>query len=152
MLHVGRDRAADHGLLKNINWTVGDAQKLPLPDQSVDAYTIAFGIRNVTRIDEALSEAFRVLRPGGKFQCLEFSKVVAPGLGAIYDTYSFSLLPKIGEIVADDRESYQYLAESIRRFPDQETFKTMIEDAGLDVASYENLTGGIACIHSAWRT
>jgi len=152
MLQVGRDRAIDRGALNGIQWMQGNAEELPFEDATFDAYTIAFCIRNVTHIDRALREARRVLKPGGHFLCLEFSKVVAPGLGAIYDTYSFSLLPKIGEIVADDRESYQYLAESIRRFPDQETFKAMIEDAGFDVASYENLTGGIACIHSAWRT
>lgn len=151
MLHVGRDRAVDHGLLKNINWTVGDAQKLPLPDQSVDAYTIAFGIRNVTRIDEALSEAYRVLRPGGKFQCLEFSKVVVPGFDKLYDTYSFKLLPEIGRFIAGNREAYQYLAESIRKFPDQETFASMIRAAGFERVKYRNLSGGIAAIHSGWR-
>lgn len=152
MLQVGRDRAIDKGLLQGIQWQQGNAEELPYEDATFDAYTIAFCIRNVTHIDRALAEAKRVLKPGGHFLCLEFSKVVVPGLSTIYDTYSFSLLPKIGEIVANDRDSYQYLAESIRRFPDQETFKTMIEDAGMDVASYENLTGGIACIHSAWRT
>jgi len=151
MLHVGRDRAVDHGILKNINWTVGDAQKLPLPDQSVDAYTIAFGIRNVTRIEEALSEAYRVLRPGGKFQCLEFSKVVVPGFDKLYDTYSFKLLPEIGRFIAGNREAYQYLAESIRKFPDQETFASMIRAAGFERVKYRNLSGGIAAIHSGWR-
>jgi demethylmenaquinone methyltransferase / 2-methoxy-6-polyprenyl-1,4-benzoquinol methylase len=151
MLYVGRDRAADHGILQNINWTVGDAQKLPLPDQSVDAYTIAFGIRNVTRITEALSEAYRVLRPGGKFQCLEFSKVVVPGFDKLYDTYSFKLLPEIGRMIAGNREAYQYLAESIRQFPDQETFASMIRDAGFERVKYRNLSGGIAAIHSGWR-
>jgi len=152
MLDVGRDRAIDRGVLNAITWTQGNAEHLPFEDASFDAYTIAFCIRNVTHIDRALREARRVLKPGGRFLCLEFSKVVAPGLGAIYDTYSFSLLPRIGQLVANDRESYQYLAESIRRFPDQGTFQAMIEDAGLDVVSHENLTGGIACIHSAWRT
>ncbi len=151
MLHVGRDRAVDHGILKNINWTVGDAQKLPLPDCSVDAYTIAFGIRNVTRIEEALSEAYRVLRPGGKFQCLEFSKVVVPGFDKLYDTYSFKLLPEIGRFIAGNREAYQYLAESIRKFPDQETFASMIRAAGFERVKYRNLSGGIAAIHSGWR-
>lgn len=151
MLHVGRDRAIDHGILNNINWTVGDAQCLPLPDNSVDAYTIAFGIRNVTRIDEALSEAFRVLRPGGKFQCLEFSKVVVPGFDKLYDIYSFKLLPEIGRFVAGNREAYQYLTESIRKFPDQETFASMIRTAGFERVKYRNLSGGIAAIHSGWR-
>ncbi|MFC1673201.1 bifunctional demethylmenaquinone methyltransferase/2-methoxy-6-polyprenyl-1,4-benzoquinol methylase UbiE [Pseudomonadota bacterium] len=152
MLAVGRDRAIDKGLLSGVQWMQGNAEELPFEDATFDAYTIAFCIRNVTRIDKALAEAKRVLKPGGHFLCLEFSKVVAPGLDKIYDTYSFSILPKMGELIADDRESYQYLAESIRRFPDQETFKKMIEDAGMDQVSYENLTGGIACIHSAWRT
>lgn len=152
MLAVGRDRAIDKGLLSGIQWMQGNAEELPFEDATFDAYTIAFCIRNVTRIDKALAEARRVLKPGGHFLCLEFSKVVAPGLDKIYDTYSFTLLPKMGELIADDRDSYQYLAESIRRFPDQETFKKMIEDAGFDQVNYENLTGGIACIHSAWRT
>lgn len=152
MLQVGRDRAIDQGLLKGIQWIQGNAEDLPFEDATFDAYTIAFCIRNVTHIDRALREARRVLKPGGHFLCLEFSKVVQPGLSRIYDIYSFSILPKLGETIAGDRDSYQYLAESIRRFPDQETFKTMIEDAGFDQVTYDNLTGGIACIHSAWRT
>ena len=152
MLAVGRDRAIDRGTLKGIQWMQGNAEELPFEDATFDAYTIAFCIRNVTHIDRALSEARRVLKPGGHFLCLEFSKVVQPGLSQIYDTYSFSILPKLGEIIASDRESYQYLAESIRRFPDQDTFKAMIEDAGFGQSNYENLTGGVACIHSAWRT
>lgn len=152
MLAVGRDRAIDKGILSGITWMQGNAEELPFADATFDAYTIAFCIRNVTRIDRALREARRVLKPGGHFLCLEFSRVVQPGLNQIYDLYSFSILPKLGEIIAKDRESYQYLAESIRRFPDQETFKAMIEDAGFGVATYENLTGGISCIHSAWRT
>jgi len=152
MLAVGRDRAIDQGLLSGIQWMQGDAEKLPFKDNSFDAYTIAFCIRNVTHIEAALREARRVLKPGGHFLCLEFSTVTQAGLAQIYDTYSFSILPKLGEIIAKDRESYQYLAESIRRFPDQETFKSMIMKAGFEQVSYENLTGGIACIHSAWRT
>jgi len=152
MLAVGRDRAIDRGTLSGIQWMQGNAEELPFEDATFDAYTIAFCIRNVTHIDKALKEARRVLKPGGHFLCLEFSKVVQPGLSKIYDTYSFSILPKLGELIANDRESYQYLAESIRRFPDQETFKAMITDAGFDQVSYENLTGGVACIHSAWRT
>ncbi len=151
MLQVGRDRAIDRGLLRGIEWIQGNAEDLPFEDATFDAYTIAFCIRNVTHIDHALREARRVLKPGGHFLCLEFSKVSQPALSRIYDIYSFSILPKLGETIAGDRKSYQYLAESIRRFPDQEAFKAMIEDAGLDQVSYENLTGGIACIHSAWR-
>ncbi|MBL4692655.1 MAG: bifunctional demethylmenaquinone methyltransferase/2-methoxy-6-polyprenyl-1,4-benzoquinol methylase UbiE [Magnetovibrio sp.] len=152
MLAVGRDRAIDKGLLSGIGWRQGNAEELPFEDATFDAYTIAFCIRNVTRIDKALAEAHRVLKPGGHFICLEFSKVTQPALAKIYDTYSFSILPKIGEIIASDRDSYQYLAESIRKFPDQETFKAKIEAQGFGRATYENLTGGIACIHSAWRT
>jgi len=152
MLAVGRDRAIDKGILSGVQWMQGNAEELPFEDATFDAYTIAFCIRNVTRIDKALSEARRVLKPGGHFICLEFSKVVQPGLAQIYDVYSFKILPKLGEIIASDRESYQYLAESIRKFPDQETFKGKIENAGFGQVSYENLTGGIACIHSAWRT
>jgi ubiquinone/menaquinone biosynthesis methyltransferase len=134
-----------------ITWVCGDAEKLPIPDQSVDAYTIAFGIRNVTHIDQALTEARRVLKPGGRFLCLEFSRVEAPGLDAIYERYSFSVLPKLGEWVAQDGEAYRYLAESIRRFPAQKPFATMIEKAGLSRVKVRNLTGGIAAMHSAWR-
>jgi demethylmenaquinone methyltransferase/2-methoxy-6-polyprenyl-1,4-benzoquinol methylase len=151
MLAVGRDRALDRGILDNIDWLCGDAQALPLADGSVDAVTIAFGIRNVTRLDAALAEARRVLRPGGRFLCLEFSRVALPALKPLYDAYSFKLLPLLGEIVAGDRESYQYLVESIRRFPDQETFKAMITDAGLGQCRHRNLSGGVAALHSAWR-
>lgn len=152
MLAVGRDRAIDKGILTGIQWMQGNAEELPFEDATFDAYTIAFCIRNVTRIDKALSEARRVLKPGGHFLCLEFSTVVQPGLAQIYDVYSFKILPKLGEVIASDRDSYQYLAESIRKFPDQDTFKDKIENAGFGQVSYENLTGGIACIHSAWRT
>jgi len=151
MVRVGRDRAIDKGILSNIDWTVGNAECLPMPDSSVDVYTIAFGLRNVTKPELALAEAKRVLKPGGRFFCLEFSKVVLPVLDKIYDTYSFSLLPKIGEIVAKDRDSYVYLAESIRRFPDQKTLIGMMNDAGFDETKYRNLSGGIAAIHSGWR-
>ncbi len=151
MLEVGRDRALDRGILDNIDWLCGDAEALPLADGSVDAVTIAFGIRNVTRLDGALAEARRVLRPGGRFLCLEFSHVALPALAPLYDAYSFKLLPLLGEIVANDRESYQYLVESIRQFPDQETFKAMITDAGLGQCRYRNLSGGVAALHSAWR-
>jgi len=151
MLRHGRRRAIDRGHLKNLDWINGDAEALPLTSGSVDAYTTAFCIRNVTRIERALSEAARVLKPGGRFLCLEFSTVTLPALEKIYDLYSFSVLPWLGQIVADDRDSYQYLAESIRRFPDQEKFAAMIADAGLAQVTCRNLSGGIAAIHSAWR-
>jgi demethylmenaquinone methyltransferase/2-methoxy-6-polyprenyl-1,4-benzoquinol methylase len=134
-----------------VRWACGDAQALPLPDSSMDAYTIAFGIRNVTRIEDALAEACRVLKPGGRFLCLEFSRVVAPGLDALYERYSFDVLPKLGEAVAKDGEAYRYLAESIRRFPPQGAFAKMIERAGLSRVKVRNLSGGIAAMHSAWR-
>ncbi len=151
MLSHGRDRAIDRGLLKGLTWITGDAEKLPIDDSSVDAFTIAFCIRNVTHIDQALNEARRVLRPGGRFLCLEFSRVALPLLEKPYDAYSFKILPWLGELFANDREAYQYLAESIRQFPDQRRFQEMISDAGLARASYRNLSGGIAAIHSAWR-
>ncbi|WP_425407681.1 class I SAM-dependent methyltransferase [Hwanghaeella sp.] len=152
MVRVGRDRAIDDGILGNkIDWLVGDAQKLPLADRSVDAYTIAFGLRNVTDIDAALAEARRVLKPGGHFLCLEFSHVVLPVLDDIYDTYSFRVLPALGQAVANDRDSYQYLVESIRRFPEQKTLAAKMADAGLARADWQNLSGGIAAIHSGWR-
>jgi demethylmenaquinone methyltransferase/2-methoxy-6-polyprenyl-1,4-benzoquinol methylase len=134
-----------------ITWICGDAEALPIPDASVDAYTIAFGIRNVTHIDRALVEARRVLKPGGRFLCLEFSRVEAPGLDTLYEQFSFSVLPKLGEWVAQDAESYRYLAESIRRFPPQAKFAKMIETAGLSRVKVRNLTGGIAAMHSAWK-
>jgi demethylmenaquinone methyltransferase/2-methoxy-6-polyprenyl-1,4-benzoquinol methylase len=151
MLKYGRDRAIDKGILDTIHWLHADAEDLPIEDASQDAYTTAFCIRNVTHIDRALAEARRVLKPGGHFLCLEFSHVVAPGLDTLYDAYSFRVLPALGERVTGDREAYQYLAESIRRFPDQETFATMIADAGLEQVKVRNLSGGIAAIHSAWR-
>jgi len=151
MLDVGRDRAIDKGILTGIDWVNGDAEKLPVPDNTFDAYTTAFCIRNVTHIEKALSEARRVLKPGGHFLCLEFSQVVLPVLEKVYDTYSFNILPWLGKMVTDDEDSYRYLAESIRRFPDQNKFATMITGAGLEQVSYQNLSGGIATIHSAWR-
>jgi demethylmenaquinone methyltransferase/2-methoxy-6-polyprenyl-1,4-benzoquinol methylase len=151
MLAVGRDRALDRGWLDEIRWIAGDAERLPLPDRSFDAYTIAFGIRNVTHLDRALAEARRVLRPGGRLLCLEFSRVVIPGLARLYDAYSFAVLPRLGRWVAEDEPAYRYLAESIRRFPDQPTFARLIEAAGLGQVRYRNLSGGIAAIHSAWR-
>ena len=151
MLGVGRNRALDRGWIQELSWNCGDAQTLPFPDMSFDAYTIAFGIRNVTHIDVALREARRVLKPGGRFLCLEFSKVEVPGLDTLYDAYSFKLMPKIGGMVAKDEESYRYLAESIRRFPPQAKFAQMVSDAGLGQVKVRNLSGGIAAMHSAWR-
>ena len=151
MLSVGRNRAVDGGIDAPIRWVCGDAERLPVPDSSVDAYTIAFCLRNVTRIDNALREARRVLKPGGRFLCLEFSKVVWPGLREAYDHYSFHLLPVLGQIVAGDRESYQYLVESIRQFPTQDALATRMRAAGLENVSYRNLSGGIAALHSGWR-
>ena len=151
MVRVGRDRSMDKGILSGIDWTVGDAQNLPIVDSSVDVYTIAFGLRNVTEIDIALAEAYRVLKPGGRFMCLEFSHVVVPVFDKIYDKYSFELLPKIGQFVAGDETSYVYLVESIRRFPTQEDLIEKMKKAGFENTSYSNLTGGIAAIHSGWR-
>jgi len=150
MLGEGKRRADEKGETA-ISWICGDAEKLPLPDAHFDAYTIAFGIRNVTHIEAALREARRVLKPGGRFLCLEFSKLAVPGLDALYDAYSFKLMPRIGAWVAGDAESYRYLAESIRRFPVQEAFAAMIADAGLAQVKIRNLSGGIAAMHSAWR-
>lgn len=151
MITVGRDRALDKGILDGITWTVGNAEALPLEDSSVDVYASAFCLRNVARLDKALSEARRVLRPGGRFMCLEFSHLIVPALEDAYDAWSFKVLPALGERVAADRESYVYLAESIRRFPDQETYAGMIRDAGLEQVKVRNLSAGIAALHSAWR-
>jgi demethylmenaquinone methyltransferase/2-methoxy-6-polyprenyl-1,4-benzoquinol methylase len=150
MLNEGVARAEKRGE-HAISWVCGDAERLPVPDASVDVYTIAFGIRNVTHIDQALSEARRVLKHGGRFLCLEFSRVEAPGLDALYDVYSMNVLPRIGQMVAGDAQAYRYLAESIRRFPPQREFARMIEKAGLSRVAVRNLTGGIAAMHSAWR-
>ena len=151
MLQVGRDRALDAGRLGGLLWVCGDAQRLPFPDRSFDAYTIAFGLRNVTRIEEALAEARRVLKPGGRFLCLEFSQVVLPLLDRFYDAYSFRLLPRLGQLVARDRDSYVYLVESIRRFPPQRELADLLRAAGLEQPRWRNLSGGIAALHSAWR-
>jgi demethylmenaquinone methyltransferase/2-methoxy-6-polyprenyl-1,4-benzoquinol methylase len=150
MLGEGLRRAAAKGE-SAISWIAGNAEALPFESASMDAYTIAFGIRNVTHIDRALAEARRVLKPGGRFLCLEFSKVEAPGLDALYHAYSFKLLPRIGGAVAGDEDSYRYLAESIRRFPPQAEFAAMISRAGLERVKVRNLSGGIAALHSAWR-
>jgi len=151
MLSAGRDRAIDGGRLHGLEWVVGNAERLPFADASFDAYTIAFGLRNVTGIDAALAEARRVLKPGGRFFCLEFSHVVLPWLAQIYDRYSFTVLPFLGGIVANDRGSYQYLAESIRKFPPQEELVARMAAAGLERAGYRNMTGGVVAIHSGWR-
>ncbi len=151
MVTVGRNRAIDRGIVHGVSWVVGDAEALPVADSSVDAYSIAFGLRNVTRIERALEEARRVLRPGGRFLCLEFSRLAWPWLEPLYDRYSFSVLPALGEWVVGDRDSYEYLAESIRRFPAQEELVERIVAAGLEQVTYRNLSGGIAAIHSAWR-
>ena len=150
MLAEGVKRAEALGE-RGLGWVAGDAQALPMPDNCFDTYTIAFGIRNVTRIDQALREAYRVLKPGGRFLCLEFSQVVVPGLDVLYDKFSFHLLPKLGELVAGDRDAYQYLVESIRQFPPQAKFGRMIEDAGFAQVKIRNLSGGIAAMHSAWK-
>lgn len=151
MLAHGRDRAIDRGIVSGIDWISGNAECLPFADKCVDAYTIAFGIRNVADIPAALREAYRVLRPGGRFLCLEFSHVTVPALAKLYDVYSFSVLPRLGKIVAGDADSYQYLVESIRRFPDQQRFAAMIAEAGFANVKVRNLSGGIAALHSGWR-
>lgn len=151
MIQVGRDRALDRGLVGEIAWVVGDAMALPLADRSVDACTIAFGIRNVTHVDRALAEIHRVLRPGGRFLCLEFSKLAIGPLEPLYDAWSMRVIPQLGRLVAGDAESYRYLVESIRRFPDQRSFAGLVERAGFARVKVRNLTGGIAAIHSGWR-
>jgi demethylmenaquinone methyltransferase / 2-methoxy-6-polyprenyl-1,4-benzoquinol methylase len=151
MLELGRARAIDDGILAGIEWVCGDAEALPVADRSIDLYTIAFGLRNVTHIERALAEARRVLRPGGRFMCLEFAPSVDRWLMPAYDLYSFRVLPLIGQLVTGDRGAYSYLAESIRRFPNQDALCGLIEAAELGRARYRNLTGGIAALHSAWR-
>jgi len=151
MVSVGRDRAIDRGILGGIDWVCGDAEALPIASATVDYFTIAFGLRNVTRIDAALAEARRVLRPGGRFICLEFSKVAVPLLARPYDLYSFEVLPRLGRWVAGDEEAYRYLAESIRRFPPQDELVQRMQGAGFEQVKYRNLTGGIAAMHSGWR-
>jgi demethylmenaquinone methyltransferase/2-methoxy-6-polyprenyl-1,4-benzoquinol methylase len=151
MLAVGRRRAEQAGVEHRLEIVECNAEALPFAERSFDAYTIAFGIRNVPRIDLALAEAFRVLKPGGRFLCLEFSQVQVPMLDKLYELWSFEAIPRIGAAVAGAAEPYRYLVESIARFPDQERFKGMIEQAGFERVSYRNLTGGIAAIHSGWR-
>ena len=151
MLRVGQDRAIDKGILNGVEWVTGNAESLPFPDESFDLYSISFGLRNVPKIDDALKEAYRVLKPGGRFFCLEFSHVTMPGLDKLYDLYSFNVIPKIGEIVAKDHDSYQYLVESIRQMPTQDALEQRILDAGFNRAHYQNLMTGIAAIHTGWK-
>jgi demethylmenaquinone methyltransferase/2-methoxy-6-polyprenyl-1,4-benzoquinol methylase len=151
MLAVGRERAIKLAREDAITFTEGNAETLPFADKSFDAVTIAFGIRNVPRIDVALTEAFRVLKLGGKFLCLEFSAVDMPGLDRLYDFYSFNVIPALGRTVAGDAESYRYLVESIRRFPRPEAFAAMLRTAGFARASYKQMSGGIVALHSGWR-
>ncbi|MFY0659511.1 MAG: bifunctional demethylmenaquinone methyltransferase/2-methoxy-6-polyprenyl-1,4-benzoquinol methylase UbiE [Shimia sp.] len=151
MLVAGRQRAeADH-MAESLDWVVGDAMALPFEDNTFDVYTISFGIRNVTRPQEALNEAFRVLRPGGRLMVLEFSQIPNDMMQKVYDLYSFNIIPQMGKVIANDRDSYQYLVESIRKFPDQDTFLDMVKTAGFENAKYRNLTMGIAALHSGWK-
>jgi len=150
MLAAGRKKLADrYG--ERLRFVQGNAESLAFPDRTFDAYTIAFGIRNVTQIEAALAEAFRVLKRGGRFVCLEFSQVQTPIVDRIYDAYSFRVIPRLGELVAKDGDAYRYLVESIRRFPDQDRFAAMIRAAGFERVQYRNLSGGIAALHSGWR-
>ncbi|MDP5344494.1 MAG: bifunctional demethylmenaquinone methyltransferase/2-methoxy-6-polyprenyl-1,4-benzoquinol methylase UbiE [Paracoccaceae bacterium] len=151
MLQAGAQRAEAESMANRLEWVVGDAMALPFADNSFDVYTISFGIRNVTRIPDALAEAYRVLRPGGRLMVLEFSQLPNPALQWAYDRYSFNVIPVMGQIVAGDRDSYQYLVESIRRFPDQDRFLQMIVDAGFGQAKYRNMTMGVAALHSGWK-
>ena len=150
MIMAGVARDGGGGGEPEMSWSVGDAMALPLPDASVDAYSISFGIRNVADVPQALAEARRVLKPGGRFLCLEFSRTTTGPIRKAYDAWSFHAIPRIGGWVAGDRDSYQYLVESIRRFPDQQTFKAMIEQAGFSRTTVTNLSGGIAAIHHGW--
>ncbi|WP_299956185.1 bifunctional demethylmenaquinone methyltransferase/2-methoxy-6-polyprenyl-1,4-benzoquinol methylase UbiE [uncultured Roseobacter sp.] len=151
MLVEGRQRAEAAQMQESLDWVVGDAMALPFEDNSFDVYTISFGIRNVTRPQDALHEAYRVLKPGGRLMVLEFSQLPNPAMQKAYDLYSFNVIPRMGQIIANDRDSYQYLVESIRNFPDQESFLAMIRDAGFENAKYRNLTMGVACLHSGWK-
>ncbi|XP_068094794.1 2-methoxy-6-polyprenyl-1,4-benzoquinol methylase, mitochondrial [Hyperolius riggenbachi] len=151
MLKVGKEKLSQLGYCEGLSWVAGDAEELPFADDQFDVYTIGFGIRNVSRIEKALEEAYRVLKPGGRFLCLEFSHVDNPLLARLYDLYSFQVIPVLGEVIAGDWKSYQYLVESIRRFPSQEEFKELIEDAGFLKVSYHNLTSGVVAIHSGFK-
>ena len=151
MLVEGRKRAEAERMSDSLNWVVGDAMALPFESNTFDVYTISFGIRNVTRPQEALNEAFRVLKPGGRLMVLEFSQLPNPMMQAAYDAYSFNVIPRMGQLIAGDRDSYQYLVESIRNFPDQDTFLDMVRQAGFGNAKYRNLSMGIAALHSGWK-
>ncbi|MEM9754622.1 MAG: bifunctional demethylmenaquinone methyltransferase/2-methoxy-6-polyprenyl-1,4-benzoquinol methylase UbiE [Pseudomonadota bacterium] len=151
MLVEGQARAEAAALGDRVDWVVGDAMALPFDANTFDVYTISFGIRNVTRIEDALNEAFRVLRPGGRLMILEFSQLPNAALQRVYDAYSFNVIPRMGQMIAGDRDSYQYLVESIRRFPDQETLAGMARGAGFERVAYRNLSFGIAALHSGWK-
>ncbi len=151
MLIEGQKRAEAANMAGQLDWVVGDAMALPFEANSFDVYTISFGIRNVTRVEDALSEAFRVLRPGGRLMVLEFSQIPNDLMQKVYDLYSFNIIPQMGKVVTGDRDSYQYLVESIRRFPDQDRFAEMIRAAGFDLVKYRNLSMGIAALHSGWK-
>lgn len=151
MLIEGRKRAEADKMADSIDWVVGDAMALPFEDNTFDVFTISFGIRNVTRPQDALAEAYRVLKSGGRLVVLEFSHLPNDGMQKLYDLYSFNVIPQMGKMIAGDRDSYQYLVESIRKFPDQETFLAMIRDAGFENAKYRNLTMGVAVLHSGWK-
>ena len=151
MLEAGRQRAEAEKLGGRIAWVQGDAMALPFEDNSFDVVTNSFGTRNVTRIEDALAEAYRVLRPGGRLMVLEFSQLPNPAMQWAYDRYSFNVIPTLGQIVAQDRDSYQYLVESIRKFPDQERFAAMIRAAGFDQVRYRNMTMGVVALHSGWK-
>ncbi len=151
MLSVGRERAEKRGFADNVDFVEANAEELPFADDTFDAYTIAFGIRNVPRIEVALAEAFRVLKPGGRFLCLEFSEVDMPLLDKVYETWSFRAIPQIGKAVTGESEPYEYLVESIAKFPNQKNFAAMIERAGFERVSFRNYTGGIAALHSGWK-
>ena len=151
MLEVGEQRAVKNGLSNWVDFVEGNAEKLPFESGRYDAYTIAFGIRNVPDINKALHEAYRVLKPGGRFLCLEFSEVDVPVLDALYDKWSINAIPKIGKMVTGDGDPYQYLVESVRKFPDQKLFASMIAKAGFEKVSFRNYTGGVAALHSGWK-
>jgi len=151
MLVAGRKRAEADQMADQLDWVVGDAMALPFEDNTFDVYTISFGIRNVTKPQIALNEAYRVLKPGGRLMVLEFSQIPNDMLQWIYDRYSFNMIPRMGKIIANDWDSYQYLVESIRKFPDQDTFLSMVKQAGFENAKYRNLTMGVACLHSGWK-
>lgn len=151
MLIEGRQRAEADQMSESLDWVAGDAMSLPFEDNTFDVYTISFGIRNVTRPQEALNEAYRVLKPGGRLMVLEFSQLPNDGLQKLYDLYSFNIIPRMGKLIANDYDSYQYLVESIRKFPDQETFLGMVHTAGFENVKYRNLSMGIAALHSGWK-